>query len=160
MSEYKRADWIGDGWYSHGGITQEALAKAKSVAGDGNHLCPYTNELYAADKMQLDHVLPLGYLARIAPPDYLAHMTGGLTLAVQHHMGHAECNLLLVSAHANEAKGERSISEWLPPYASFRKPYAAIWRYCIYAFGLERRVPEADWQAIAQLLGTEHGGPA
>ena len=153
MSEYKRSDWISDGWYRHGGISQECLAKAKSVSGDGKILCPYTNELFSVDDMQLDHVIPLEHIFLITQRDNLID-------AQRRFMGHSECNLLLVSAHANESKGDSPISEWQPPYQPFRRPYAVIWRYCIYAFGLERRVPEADWQAIASLLGTEYGGPA
>ena len=159
MSEYKRSDWIGDGWYRHGGISQEELAKAKCDRA-GNLLCPYTNELVGMEEAQLDHVLPLGYMDRIVPESYLDGTSGGFGMSQMHYMGHAECNLLLVSAHANESKGERPISGWLPPYAPFRKPYATIWRYVIYALGLERKVPEADWQAISDLIGTEYGGPA
>ena len=140
--EYRRADWCGN-WQVHGGISQEALAKAKCDRV-GDLLCPYTNELVDMADTQLDHVIPLGWLAHYVPLAVSAH--------ARQVMGHDPDNLLLVSARANESKGERGPSAWLPPYHPFRRPYAVIWRYCLYKFGLEAHAPRADLQVLEDLL--------
>lgn len=118
MSKYARDAWMHGGWYSHGNITQEEMAKAKADVA-GRMLCPYTNEWVAIEDAQLDHVLPLEWQekifpARVEPPLH------------RKFIAHADFNLLLVSGHANESKGARSISEWLPPYEAFHVPYAKI----------------------------------
>ena len=142
---YGRTDWL-DGWYTHGSVSQVQLARAKApVNFNGKVLCPYTWRWTLPSDMQLDHVIPLGFLASIVRPD--------ITLAERRYMGHAEFNLLLVSGEANESKGERGIADWLPSHPDFHRPYAVIWQYAIYAFRLQHMVPERHMKVIEKLLG-------
>ena len=151
---YNREEWL-DGWESHGGVSEEALAKAK--AGGETHgrmYCPYSNSLQLPKHMALDHVIPLRYidglLGGYSGP--LRHAGNGLIQPRKHWIAHAECNLLLVSALLNEEKGDRGPDQWMPPNLNFHRPYALIWRYAAYYLGIQHLIPEVDWLALDPLL--------
>ena len=111
---YKREDWL-EKWPEHGGINTRDLLLAKEST-KSTLLCPYNGVIIRQDFAQVDHVVPLGYVAKKweNPNKEFAKDSE---------------NLLLVSGHSNESKGEQGILEWLPNNGAFHKDYATIWHY-------------------------------
>lgn len=122
-------------------ITQ-SLAAVTFVSSDkctvktGKWLDPYTGEyLYKASDLDLDHVIPLSY----------AHRHGGRNWTREEKKAFAsdESNLLLVEDNANQAKGDKGPSEFMPRGA-FQCRYAEIWNFVSEKYKVILSLPDQE----------------
>lgn len=126
-SGYERSEW--KHWTGSPCNTREELIKSsgESVETDddcsataGTWVGPYTGESFSdASKMDVDHVIPLGYAA--------SHGGGGWDTDVKTQFANDKSQLLLVGASPNRSKGDSGPAEWMPPNEEYHCAYAELW---------------------------------
>lgn len=130
LAQYNRSDY-GTGWPSVGnGCTARTYVLAKFSINkvgckdvkEGVWVDPYTGDTVRnQSKLDIDHVVPLGEVDRSGGASWTASEKH------RYYMDTARSHLLPVSSHENRAKGDMSITEYLPPNESYRKEYCRIW---------------------------------
>ena len=97
-----------------------------------------------ADKVQIDHVVPLA----------AAWMQGAAawTPTQREQFANDPGNLLATESGPNEAKGDGTADEWVPPAAGFGCDYARVIVTVKQRYGLS--VTRAELGALGRLLGT------
>lgn len=153
--EYARGDW--KHWTGSPCDTREEVIKGTGEgvktdedcrAQSGKWTDPYTGDVFTdASKMDLDHTLPLGYVAK--------HGGNGWSADKKTKFANDKSQLLLVGASPNRAKGDKGPSEWMPSNKDFACDYAELWvttadKYAGDGFGLAK----ADKESLRKTLET------
>jgi hypothetical protein len=113
------------------------------VVETGTLTDPYSEDVIAyahgGKAVQIDHVVPLK----------LAWDSGAYAWTPEQRQVFANdpLELLAVSTHENEAKGDASLSEWLPPNASFDCRYVALYLQVAVKYGLPITTVDRDTAA-------------
>lgn len=94
--------------------------KNKCRAVSGKWVSPFDNKKFTdASKMDLDHVIPLGYAA--------THGGNSWSKAKKEKYANDFGHLLLVSAHSNRSKGAKGPGSYMPPNKNYWCSYSEIW---------------------------------
>ncbi|WP_430479277.1 HNH endonuclease family protein [Streptomyces sp. P11-1] len=109
---------------------------------------PYTGESIdwrkrQADRVQIDHVVPLSYNWQLGAAHWSA--------AKRQRIANDPLNLLPVDGPANNAKGDSGPASWLPPYKPVRCSYAV--RFAQVALKYELPVTAPDKRAMLAQCG-------
>lgn len=109
---------------------------------------PYTGESIdwrkrQADRVQIDHVVPLSYNWQMGAAHWSA--------AKRQRIANDPLNLLPVDGPANNAKGDSGPASWLPPYKPVRCSYAV--RFAQVALKYELPVTAPDKRAMLAQCG-------
>jgi Protein of unknown function (DUF1524) len=109
---------------------------------------PYTGQRITLQQTQIDHIYPL----------HRAYNAGAAQwpLARRQQFANDRRNLLAVSAHANESKGDDGPGKWLPPNPGERCPYVVGYLSVAVAYGLP--ISTADKGAAIGVCGSK-GAP-
>ncbi len=104
----------------------------------------FTRGVETSRAVQIDHVVPLGD----------AWVTGGSLLTEDQRISLANdpLNLLAVDGPANESKGDKDASQWLPPNASYDCDYVA--RQVAVKATYHLWVSQAEHDKMASILGS------
>lgn len=106
---------------------------------------PYTGQRITLQQVQIDHIYPL----------HRAYSAGAAQwpLARRQQFANDPRNLLAVSAHANESKGDAGPEKWLPPNPGERCPYVVGYLSVAVAYGLP--ISAADKAAATAVCGSK-----
>lgn len=152
--DYSRGEW--KHWTGSPCNTREEIIKSSGEgvktdsdcsATTGTWTDPYTGTKYTdASKMDLDHVIPLGYGS--------SHGGNGWSEELKTKYANDKSQLLLVGATPNRSKGDKGPSEWMPD-DSFKCEYSKIWvdtakKYSSDGLGLAK----ADKETLKKTLET------
>lgn len=150
--EYNRADWRH--WSDFDGDcqnTRHELLIAQSLmpvtftsdsecyVATGLWIGPYTNEVFLqASDVDIEHVIPLSY----------AHHAGGAAWSplLKRVFANDPENLLIVKDNANQSKGDRGPSGYMPRH-QYQCEYARKWRHLSRKYDLV--LPQADASVLA-----------
>lgn len=112
---------------------------------DGWVVDPYTGQRITLQQTQIDHVYPL----------HRAYSAGAAQwpLARRQQFANDPRNLLAVSAHANESKGDAGPGKWLPPNPGERCPYVV--GYLSVAVAYELPISASDKAASIGACGSK-----
>jgi hypothetical protein len=100
---------------------------------------PYTGQRISLPQIQIDHVVPLKAAWNAGASTW--------TATERQRFANDPAELLAVSAHANEAKGDATLAGWLPPNAVERCPYVV--QYLTVAVTYHLPITGADKTAAA-----------
>jgi hypothetical protein len=104
---------------------------------------PYTGQRIDLPQVQIDHVVPLKAAWNAGASQW--------PLSERQHFANDPAELLAVSAHANEAKGDATLSGWLPSNAVERCPYVV--QYLTVAVTYHLPISIADKAAAINMCG-------
>lgn len=126
-SGYERSEW--KHWTGSPCNTREELIKSSGEGVETDDDCratsgewsdPYTGDAFSdASKMDVDHVIPLGYAA--------SHGGGGWDTDLKTQFANDKSQLLLVGASPNRSKGDAGPAEWMPPNEEYHCAYVELW---------------------------------
>ncbi|MDD4865600.1 MAG: DUF1524 domain-containing protein [Mycobacterium sp.] len=114
----------------------------------GWEIDPYTGQRITLAQTQIDHIYPL----------HRAYDAGASQWpqARRQHFANDLKNLLAVSAHANESKGDSGLGNWLPANVSERCPYTVRYLAVAVSYGLP--ITKSD-KAAATMACNKNGAP-
>lgn len=126
--DYNRSEWRH--WLGSPCNTRETVLKqqGENVKADektckilsGSWVDPYSTDVYTdASKLDIDHIIPLGYAARHGGQDWDSDLKKDFANDVS--------NLLAVSAGENRSKSDKGPSGYMPPNKDFHCEYGKIW---------------------------------
>jgi hypothetical protein len=95
---------------------------------------PYTGQRITLHQVQIDHVVPLKAAWNAVASQWSS--------VERQRFANDPAELLAVSAHANEAKGDATLSQWLPPNTVERCPY--VTQYLTVAVSYQLPITAAD----------------
>lgn len=111
----------------------------------GKWISPYDNvEFTDASKLDIDHVIPLGYAAK--------NGGNGWTPAIKEQFANDMDQLLAVSAKENRSKSDKGPGEYMPPLEAYHCEYATIWIETADTYGLS--ISTKDRNALDKALNT------
>jgi hypothetical protein len=125
---YERSEWRH--WIGSPCDTRKEILKAQGtevttdptsckVTG-GKWTDPYSLEAFTdASKLDIDHVIPLGYAAR--------HGGNAWSAELKEQFANDRMHLLAVSASENRGKSDKGPSAYMPPNRDFACSYGTIW---------------------------------
>lgn len=157
FAQYSRNSY-GVGWPSVGNgcnVRTYVLAKFSinkvgcKDTKNGIWVDPYTGDtIKSQSKLDIDHVVPLGEVDK----------SGGSSWSKEekhaYYTDTARSHLLPVSSHENRAKGDMSITEYLPPNEQYRSEYCRIWYTEKKLYKLT--VTKEEEAVLIKYLGTEY----
>lgn len=134
---YSRSEW--KHWIGSPCNTRETVLKkqgSKVKADDktckilsGSWVDPYSGSTFTdAGKLDIDHVIPLGYAAK--------HGGNSWSAAKKQEFANDTSQLLAVSASENRSKSDKGPSKYMPPNKSFQCQYAKTWISTASKYGL------------------------
>lgn len=106
---------------------------------------PYTGQVFTiASDVDIDHIIPLKY----------AHDHGGALWPplLKKVFANDPDNLLVTEDNANQSKGAKGPSEYMPPLASYHCEYMRRWRFLVSKYELE--IDRSDLEVISLALST------
>lgn len=126
--DYERSEW--KHWTGTPCDTREtALAEqGQDVVQDpsnckvlsGTWIDPYSGDTFtSASDLDLDHVIPLGYVAKHGGQDWSAEK--------KQQFANDRTQLLAVSAKENRSKSDKGPEKYMPPQRDFHCSYSKIW---------------------------------
>lgn len=98
---------------------------------------PYTGQVFTiASDVDIDHIIPLKY----------AHDHGGALWSplLKKVFANDPDNLLVTEDNANQSKGAKGPSEYMPPLTSYHCEYMRRWRFLASKYELEIDRRDAD----------------
>lgn len=143
-------DVDGDGCDQRSQVLARDLAGAERKPGrcgvvSGTLTDPYTGKtVNSVSRIQIDHVVPLAEMWRSGAatwsPDRRTRAANDLG------------NLIAVEGKVNQAKGDKTPDEWMPPSGTFHCAYARV--YVTVKLTYQLTVTPAERAALAEALGT------
>ena len=109
----------------------------KCTVATGIWIGPYTGQVFTiASDVDIDHIIPLKY----------ANDHGGALWSplLKKVFANDPDNLLVTEDNANQSKGAKGPSEYMPPLASYHCDYMRRWRFLVAKYELEIDRKDAD----------------
>lgn len=127
------------------GIDVKVVERPRCQIVSGRWKDPYSNrEFTDPTRLDIDHVIPLGYAAR--------HGGQGWSAAKKEKFANDVTQLLAVDASENRSKSDKGPSEYLPPNKDFHCKYAKIWVSTARKYDVS--VTATDMESLTRALKT------